>query len=365
MFNLIISLDYEIFGNGAGDVMRDIIDPTNRILDICNRNDAKLTIMFEVAEYWAFKRYDKYLTERLGYSPSKVMENQAIKAVIQGHDIQLHVHPQWIGAEINNHGLWNLKLDQWGIGYLPNIDQNKEDIFSITGALFQGKKTLEDLLRPINQEYNCTTFRAGGFSAQPAEEVIKAMKNIKLSIDSSVVKGMKITSPVKLDYTNAKDNVGYWWVDPKDFSIEGKNKDTIIECPIYSNMEPYFKNFRKTKYLATLKRVKIEKADPNYRVNPEKFSSSDFKAKSIINKLFRKHPMKFDFCKLSTFSMKKFIKNAMIRELKYNKPIPIVMIGHAKDFWNDKHFDKFLNIVKMDKNIKFSTFADVGKEILF
>ena len=79
MFNLIISLDYEIFGNGAGDVIRDIIEPTNRILDICNRNGAKLTIMFEVAEYWAFKKYDKHLNKKLGYSPSKVMEQQAIK----------------------------------------------------------------------------------------------------------------------------------------------------------------------------------------------------------------------------------------------------------------------------------------------
>ena len=120
----------------------------------------------------------------------------------------------------------------------------KKIYFLLQALYFKGKKTLEDMLKPINQDYNCTTFRAGGFSAQPAEDVIKAMKKIKLNIDSSVVKGMKINTPVEIDYTNAKDNIGYWWVDSKDFSIEGKNKDTIIECPIYSNMEPYFKNFR-------------------------------------------------------------------------------------------------------------------------
>ena len=98
--------------------------------------------MFEVAEYWTFKKYDNHLTKKLGYSPSQMMEQQAIKAIMQGHDVQLHIHPQWIGAKLNNNGLWNLKLDQWGIGYLPNKNQSKEDIFSITGALFQGKKTL-------------------------------------------------------------------------------------------------------------------------------------------------------------------------------------------------------------------------------
>lgn len=364
MFNLIISLDYEIFGNGAGDVMRDIIEPTNRILDICNRHGAKLTIMFEVAEYWAFKQYDSHLTKKFGYSPSKKMEQQVIKAIQQGHDVQLHIHPQWIGAKLNNNGLWKLNFDQYGVGYLPNKTQCKEDIFSVTGALFQGKKTLEDLLSPINKNYKCTTFRAGGFLIKPEEEIIKAMKKANIVIDSSVVKGMKVSKPVEIDYTNAFDNIGYWWVDPNDVSIEGNNKDTIIECPIYSHMEPYFKNFRKTKYLTTLRRGRVEKSDPHFKINPKEYSSGDFQANNILTKLFKLHPMKFDFCKLSEFTMIKYLKKAIKRKFKYKKSIPIVMIGHSKDFWNDYHFNKFLKYTKKDQNIKFSTFSDIRKEIL-
>ena len=51
MIPLILSLDYEIFGNGAGDVIRDVIEPTQRMLRICDRHGAKMTIMFEVGEY--------------------------------------------------------------------------------------------------------------------------------------------------------------------------------------------------------------------------------------------------------------------------------------------------------------------------
>ena len=90
---MILTLDYEIFGNGAGDVRRDVIEPTNRILDICDRHDARLTIMFEVAEYWAFQQYDRQLQEHLGYSPCSQMKAQVLDAIRRGHDVQLHLHP--------------------------------------------------------------------------------------------------------------------------------------------------------------------------------------------------------------------------------------------------------------------------------
>ena len=115
-------------------------------------------------------------------------------------------------------------------------------------------------------------------------------------------------------------------------------------------MEPYYKNFYKTKTLTTLKRGKIEKSDPHFKINPETYSSSNFQAKNIITKLFKKHPMKFDFCKLSDFTMTKYLKKAIKRKYKYKKAIPIVMIGHTKDFWNDTNFNKFLNIAKKNKN---------------
>lgn len=50
LIHFVSSLDYEIFGNGSGDMMRDVIQPTNRLLDICDRHNAKMTIMFEVGE---------------------------------------------------------------------------------------------------------------------------------------------------------------------------------------------------------------------------------------------------------------------------------------------------------------------------
>ena len=105
---IVISGDYEIFGNGTGDVMNCMIKPTYGLLKICEKHGAKYTIFMEMGEYWAFKKYAKELEKDLGYVPHEAIERQLKDAIKRGHDVQLHLHPQWLGAEYQN-GEWNLK----------------------------------------------------------------------------------------------------------------------------------------------------------------------------------------------------------------------------------------------------------------
>ena len=53
MKNIILTLDYELYGNGSGNVFRHIIEPTEKILSIAERYNVKITIFFEVIEYGA------------------------------------------------------------------------------------------------------------------------------------------------------------------------------------------------------------------------------------------------------------------------------------------------------------------------
>ena len=82
MVPIILTLDYDICGNGSGDAMRDIVQSTTRLLDLCDKHNAKPTIMFEVGEYLAFVRYDEQLKADLGYSPQEQMQRQATNAVL-------------------------------------------------------------------------------------------------------------------------------------------------------------------------------------------------------------------------------------------------------------------------------------------
>ena len=43
-YSILLTLDYELYGDGTGDVLRDVVKPTERILSICERFGCRITI---------------------------------------------------------------------------------------------------------------------------------------------------------------------------------------------------------------------------------------------------------------------------------------------------------------------------------
>jgi len=259
LLHLILTLDYEIFGNGSGDVMRDVIRPTARLLNICDRYGAKLTILFEVGEYWAFEQYDAQLQQDLGYSPAEAMRMQVTKAVERGHDVQLHLHPQWIDA-LYAEGVWQLRNSCWRLADLPSDSGNDEQVTPIAGALRRGKRTVEDMVKPVKADYECVCFRAGGFYAQPCRQIIHSMKTVGLRADSSVVKGYRTTGSFEVDYSHVKIADTAWWTTDADLVEEGLPGEGVLELSVSSRIEPYWKRFKWTRLRAALHRRQIERA---------------------------------------------------------------------------------------------------------
>ncbi|MGJ7024434.1 hypothetical protein [Petrimonas sulfuriphila] len=97
--NLILSFDYELFGDGTGDVFTHMIEPTNAILSMCDAHGIKITLFFEMLEYIRLKE-EWSKGNRMGYTsdPIEAIERQIQQATANGHDIQLHIHPQWYNA---------------------------------------------------------------------------------------------------------------------------------------------------------------------------------------------------------------------------------------------------------------------------
>lgn len=364
MINLIITLDYEIFGNGTGGVKKQIIQPTDRLLDICDKWNAKLTIMFEIGEYWAFKKAEKEgKLEGLNYRSAELMEKQAKDAIKRGHDVQLHLHPQWIGAEYIN-GYWKLNFDFWRLPNLPHGLGSKDDIYSIKGALYKGKTDLEKMLKTIDKNYRCLGFRAGGWCIQPEKNVITAMKDIGIKADTSVFKGGYTSNRTYYDFRNAANNYGYWWTKEDNICQEGDKGKNIIEIPIYTLPRLFISNFKWTRLKGMLKRKK-EKSLKNKNSNDQAKQDKSIDYKKILKNLFRKYPIKWDFCYLSHRDLysylKKIVKNESINSS--DMEIPVVMIGHSKSFFNERNFDVFLKKVKrnyINKGIvKFETIQNL------
>lgn len=352
---LILTLDYEIFGNGVGDVKKDIIEPTRRILAICDAYQFPLTIMFEVAEYWAFLKYDGQLRRDLGYSPSNEMEIQIINAVKAGHDVQLHVHPQWLNARYDQEA-WDLGNQSWRLSDVPSNSDACDETKSLPGVLDAGKQTLERILKPVKQDYECVCLRAGGFYAQPSGGIISAMKRAGLVADSSVVPGYHASSPLLVDYRQTPANKGCWWTGPSELTVEGTAGEHVLELPVSSITQRYWKNFKPTKLLATLKRQRRESAAQTRagRTIDEAERSAPAYT-TALGKMFAKHVHTFDFCKLSSSDMLKRIDDCQTSSIS-----PIVAIGHSKDFWNDKHLARVLQYLgERDSPVRVLTISQI------
>ena len=334
MLDLVLSLDYEVFGNGAGDVRSVVIEPTARILDICDRHGAKLSIMFEMAEYLAMK--EAYALGKLGthYDPAREMEEQVLEAVARGHDVQLHIHPQWLGAEFHD-GVWHLKMEQYRIADLPGGYGSSEDPQSILGAMSLCKDSLETMIRKRRPDYRCRVFRAGGFLVQPSQAVVDAMVETGIMVDSSVVKGLAREAPYQVDFRQAEGHRDWWVADRDDVSVRGSNGSAVLECPVYSFRGPYLLNFMPAKLWAAIKRKKVEKRDPNSRVNAVQSTPGLLE---VARKVFGSHVHTLDFCKLSAAKMSRIVA----REQAQKPHGTLVFIGHSKDFWNDEELDGFL-----------------------
>jgi hypothetical protein len=367
MIDLIITLDYELFGNGSGQVRRDIIEPTNRLLTLCDRYSAKLTIMLEVGEYWALKQAEADGSLDLDYSPAGEIEKQARDAVRRGHDVQLHMHPQWLDARYEN-GRWHLNFDLIRMSDVGCVSGSGQGVSGISAVLRRGKRTLETMLVGADLAYECVAFRAGGFCIQPAGEVIEAMRDVGLWADSSVAPGQTSQEPCPIDFRAASGRSGFWWTTRQSVVDRGRAYEGVLEFPVYTEMKPYLCNFKLSKLIATLRRRAIERRDPQSRVAAA--PQSVLSVRSVASKLLSRHAVKFDICKLSAADMFGMFVSAVERHRaeRRNAAYPLVCLGHSKDFWNDAALDAFFERIsshpKYRSAFRWNTLGGTVKQIL-
>jgi hypothetical protein len=345
-------MDYELPGNGIGDIKKLMIDPTERLLKILNRNNIKMTVFFEIEEYLNFKKHRIALTKTHGYDPVHMIESQVKRIVETNHEIGLHIHPQWIGAVFD------------GMQFKLNLKN------STLAAVYHHYSQLEDYLHDritklytlankFNSNCKITSFRAGGLSIRPEKFTLEILSSLGINADSSVVKGLhRKDKNINIDYRDAPSSYNYWQISNN--VCQPDNGGRIIEFPIYSQMIPEYKKLR-------LNRIRRKFISQNqlFLPNPHSFSTLALPKNplKIFRYIFRKSPLKFDYCHMSNKEMEKILldlKHSSVQQSNY----PLVAIGHSKEFFNEKNVGKFLNIAVRDYKAKFLTVAH-AKNLFF
>lgn len=219
---VIISNDWELYGDGSGDFYDDQYRLTEELLEVCENHGAKLTLMAEVGQQWAHQKISR--TEGWALDVVTSWENQLIDTVKRQHDVQLHLHPQWIGPITFTNGKWQLDSRYLVFSGLSEREQE--------GVLRSGKQYLDNLLRPVKPEYSCIGFRAGGSTTKPYKNIVQSLLNVGILSDTSVIKGC--FEHGQCDYRRAYSNYEPWFVEPSDIMSQGQTNTGILEIPIYS-----------------------------------------------------------------------------------------------------------------------------------
>ena len=343
-YELHFTLDYEIHGNGDGNPWNLMVEPTGRLLTLLERYGQKLTIMADVAEILAFRRYYSE-TDRDDFHVNEI-EAQLQDAVRRGHDVQMHIHSSWFNAKWNGKS-WEQCIEEYNMAALP--------IGRIDEMVGQCVDYLNSLLTPVKPDYKVWLFRAANWSMMPTKNIYQVLLKYGIVADTSVYKGGIQGGNVSYDYSKAFHNLLSYPADAEDINLLAPSSQTgiITEYPIYTEMRPFWSFISPIRFFRMVRsRLHKHKHTDHLSVQNNAIDKADNRRLSI-NALFRKSPWKMDFNQATgrqLIAAAKRIKNICVTD---RDKVDIILIGHSKSFLtlNETTLDIFLRWSAKNLNI--------------
>src|SRR5688572_21064592 len=265
MIQLVFTIDYEIYGNGTGALGGLVHEPTERLREVVRKWDARFVAFVEAAE---LQRIETCGTDSaIGSVQQQIREMHA-----EGHEIALHLHPQWSNA-VRKDGEWILDYSEYNLCTLPSE--------RISEIVERSLAYLRYVLR--NPHFTPTSFRAGNWLFQPTGRAAAVLAANGLRLDSSVFKGGVLRNH-QVDYRRALRN-GYYWRFKDDVNTPDAT-GPWVEVPIHTEMVRPWR-------LLTSKRVGLQ--------NKAGFSAGQRRSrlKRAADFLRARYPLKLDFCRMT------------------------------------------------------------------
>lgn len=225
---IILSYDYELFfGDRSGTVLKSIIEPTNKLMDVMEQNGFRGNFF---VDYLMFRELEKLSDERAA-ADLNLLKEQIRDMVRRGHRVELHLHPHWIDAKYNGDGTWDFSnFTHYSLSSLG------EDI--IVDLFVSGTNYLTALAREVDSNYKIVAFRAGGWAVQPFEKLKRGFIEAGIKIDSSTSFGLySIKKGQEYNFCNMPDKDMFCFEN--DVCIED-TEGNFIEIPITSFHIPFF-----------------------------------------------------------------------------------------------------------------------------
>ncbi len=238
--NVLLTFDYELpLGGIKKSYSHSLFSPAERLLDDVKTLGVPIVLFADILSYIKFEEWG----EKTFCDPFK---EQIQRALSDGHDVQLHIHPHWLTSSFTDGQF--IPSDDFELAGFAN--ENHSD--NIEEIVENSINQLSDICSEFNQQYKCVAFRAGGYNLnQETSRIIRALFDAGIRFDSSVSRGYYFSSDISMvDYRKVPDLPN--WLLPFDGDLSNRGKsDGILEVPIASKSKSFFElptRFKLKKY---------------------------------------------------------------------------------------------------------------------
>ena len=351
MLQVALTFDYEIFfGENYGTIKEILFDPTERLLETLNKYNVKATFFADVLSVYMHEKYglNSYCEQFI---------DQIKRMVAAGHDVQLHIHSNWLQSEFVD-GKWNFDTQYYRI---HTFGFNRDERMSVPYIIQWGKTFLETHLQTVDPTYRCVAYRAGGYCVQPHEKLFAVLNENGIFIDSSVSAMQKAHGINVYDYMDVPEGKTGWWLKndaPISKQMKKENGDTY-EVPIgcVSN--------------SLIRRLLIPSSERSLVLGAMRGSYIGQGTMPTNKKKTGRLSLLLSYGKIKQrFSVDSLVADVILRGLKkYAKNAKgdahVAIVGHPKlinNIWLD-NFENLLRKACEHQKFRFVTMQEIGIEV--
>jgi len=358
--------DWEVRGNGSGDPRALQFEPMRKMVKIFNNYGIHGSFNAEVMQQLTFRNQEKRFPELKALADE--WEQVVLETYRQGHDIQLHLHPQWTDATYQGRGNWKLGGD-WSILNYPSEHMR--------AMLVSGKQYLETLLRKIDPAYACVSFRAGSWCCAPSDALLPILSELGIVFDMSIVAGIRNDTPqVRLDYTRCEEPFMPYYPDMKDARRVSRRAEPIVCIPTNSFSGARFALFRRDfgKACTTLRRkvrgLKNRNTGESLALSrghsgDEWTNKDESGAIGFVKRVFKRYVLGqvhiADVSRLNYAMMRQMMVHIRRRAVESGlRRVPVILENHTKDIYDFHDIDRFAGEVVRSPDVKTVTLTEIA-----
>jgi hypothetical protein len=352
---LALTHDWELRGDGSGDIEQIQFAPMRRLLEIYAKFDARTTFLPDVMQQLAFRHHENKHPDLRALADS--WDEHVREAFRQGHDIQLHLHSQWSGAQYDR-GQWKLH-GEWS---LLKYDRDRS-----SAMLRECKNYLENLLRGIDGDYGCVAFRASALAVAPSAHLLSSLADLGIQVDVSVAAGIYLDNEtLQVDYRRCDETFLPYYPRMDDARRVSHQHEPIVCVPL-NHFYGSRRAVTKQNLALVVNLLNRTKASTSTSAPPALGSGSSGLArvyeKLIVPAILRKHFVS-DTGRLNYPLMKEMLASIRRRARESGQSqIPVVLTNHPKDIRDWAAIERFVGEASQAEDIRFITLTEMVRKL--